>query len=403
MSLPSPSVSAIDVATGVTVGGVVTLGPVPGGSGLVTAITTDYATSGGNTRYNMHQTTLNPSVDTNNIWENDNSFLTLNGPGHALHEINIKHTYFQNNIGATAVQVEGYEASMLNNGSIGTYDSFLGVMNNGTTGVVTGVLQNINLGLNNDNTTAGSIAKYIGINFAPWTGAGTVPAINLAIQNSDSTAGIVTLGNVGLGSVTPPALTTSMQIVVADNLNTSFSFVVKSPGAKQPFTIDNTGTVRVLSNIIIGSTGASPAGTISLLNATSGSIKLAPPTGALGAGTLFLPITATSDTLVCLANPQAFTALQTFRAHVAGAKITTLPVITNGTIDATGSDLCGTVTGGTTVTGITVTFETAYATTPHAVVSSRDGVTFTYTVSTTALTLTFASSTGRVFDYHVIQ
>jgi hypothetical protein len=55
------------------------------------------------------------------------------------------------------------------------------------------------------------------------------------------------------------------------------------------------GPVRIIDKLQVGTTGTA-AGTIDFLNATSGSITLSPPTGALGTPTLTLP--AATDTLV---------------------------------------------------------------------------------------------------------
>jgi len=55
------------------------------------------------------------------------------------------------------------------------------------------------------------------------------------------------------------------------------------------------GPVRFINSLQVGTTGTA-AGTVDFLNATSGSITIAPPTGALGTRVLTLPIA--TDTLV---------------------------------------------------------------------------------------------------------
>jgi hypothetical protein len=55
------------------------------------------------------------------------------------------------------------------------------------------------------------------------------------------------------------------------------------------------GPLRLINSLQVGTTG-SAAGTIDFLNATSGTITLAPPAGALGTRTLTLP--AATDTLI---------------------------------------------------------------------------------------------------------
>src|ERR1700742_2452854 len=89
-----------------------------GGGSIGSTITYDHSQGPFDTRWGYFNNTLSPSVNTTNIWENFNSFVTLNGPGVATGEINLFHSYFQVNAGATANQVEGYESSMQNNGSI---------------------------------------------------------------------------------------------------------------------------------------------------------------------------------------------------------------------------------------------------------------------------------------------
>jgi hypothetical protein len=82
------------------------------------------------------------------------------------------------------------------------------------------------------------------------------------------------------------------------------------------------------------------------------------------------------------------------------------PTITSGTatLDATASDVAGTVTEGTTQTGFTLTFFQAFATTPHCTVTSPNGVSLTsYTPSTATLVVANASATADVFTYICVQ
>ena len=88
-----------------------------------------------------------------------------------------------------------------------------------------------------------------------------------------------------------------------------------------------------------------------------------------------------------------------YGSHI-GVQQTTKPTITNGSADATASDTAGTVT--LTAANPVVTFKVAYQTAPHCVISSPSGTAFTYSVSTTALTLTGGANTNTV-TYHCIQ
>lgn len=64
------------------------------------------------------------------------------------------------------------------------------------------------------------------------------------------------------------------------------------------------GPVRIIDKLQVGTTGTA-AGTVDFLNATSGSITLSPPAGALGTVTLTLP--AATDTLVGKATTDTLT------------------------------------------------------------------------------------------------
>jgi hypothetical protein len=68
----------------------------------------------------------------------------------------------------------------------------------------------------------------------------------------------------------------------------------------------------------------------------------------------------------------------------------------------TGSNLAGTVTTGTTATGCVITFaQGGFATAPSCVLSPASGVlaSFSYTISTTAITVTQTSSSGNTITY----
>lgn len=73
---------------------------------------------------------------------------------------------------------------------------------------------------------------------------------------------------------------------------------------------------------------------------------------------------------------------------------------TGSTISSTATDTKGTVTEGTLATGCVITFNRVYATAPDCLVSSQAGLVFTYTETTTALTITnigALSSTSLVY------
>ena len=92
--------------------------------------------------------------------------------------------------------------------------------------------------------------------------------------------------------------------------------------------------------------------------------------------------------------------------HIAGSG--TAPTLSScgisPSLDATASDLAGTVTEGTAATGCVITFNTPYSTAPHVVISSPNGSQLTsYSVTTTTLTIANISATGDVFTYMAVQ
>jgi hypothetical protein len=298
----------IDSPLGYLVGGVVTLGPVPGGSGLTTNSSTDYATTGGNTRYNMHSATLSPSVNTTNIWENDNSFVTLNGPGQATGEINVKHAYFQVNLGAFSNQTETFESSMLNSGTIVNFYNNVALIHNTSTGTAT-ALTGFESQLTNDNTTPGSIATWIPLLCNPMVGAGAAPTLNYCLANKDPNAAIVTLGRVAIGSIGVPPAAQIFVVQGPDNAAGTFPIIAKNLAGTNVFFVTDAGGASISNSLTLGTAGTT-VGTLLFANATSGTIKLAPTTGALGNVTLTFP--DVTDTVAVLGTNQTHTATQTF-------------------------------------------------------------------------------------------
>ena len=99
-----------------------------------------------------------------------------------------------------------------------------------------------------------------------------------------------------------------------------------------------TGTTPVYSSTItLGASGT--LGTITLGNATSGTILITPPTGALGTVTLTLPITTT--TLAGLAVAQTFTQVNTFSSSTASSSTTSGAVVITGGLGVGGNAYVG--------------------------------------------------------------
>lgn len=268
-------------------------------------------------RPNMLQTTLTSASATTNTWENSNSFVTLNGPGAQNGEINVHHTFLQTNLGATEVQSENDEASALNNGTAGIHDDFLAIYHNGATGTVA-TLQHFLSGLTNDNTTAGVITTFVGYGCQPMAGAGTHPTNEFCFRNTDAVQSITTLGRISIGTLNAPASTTSLFIQGPDALASSFPINIKALGGANVLTVKDSGEMDSQGPLILGISGTT-IGAIQFVNATSGNVKIIPPTGALGTPVLTLP--AVTDTFATLASNQTFTATQNFNGVLQGSGV----------------------------------------------------------------------------------
>ena len=91
------------------------------------------------------------------------------------------------------------------------------------------------------------------------------------------------------------------------------------------------------STITLGASGT--LGTITLGNATSGTILITPPTGALGTLTITLP--STSTTLAGLAVTQTFTQVNTFSSSTASTSTTSGAVVITGGLGVGGNAYVG--------------------------------------------------------------
>jgi len=208
-----------------------------------------------------------------------------------------------------------------------------------------------------DDGTDGFVLKTNGAGVGSWV-ANTAGAVTSVAQSF--TGGIVSVGGSPVTTSGTLALTvagTSGGLVYFSSTSAWASSVVMGAGAlvvgggagATPTALAAVASGRVLtsagtltspaysSTITLGASGT--LGTITLGNATSGTILITPPTGALGTPTLTLPITST--TLAGLSVAQTFTAAQTFSQAVS------LTLDTDATSSTVGGTL--TVTGGASV------------------------------------------------------
>lgn len=161
----------------------------------------DYSTFSGNIRNNQFTTTLAPSVNTTNIWENNYSAVVLNGPGVSTGEINAGHAYVQVNSGGSFQTGEVFETSIFNNGgTINSIGNVTALFDNSATGTVTSAL-GFSGSLTNSNTTAGAIATYKFLSLSPMAGGGSTPTNYYFLANGDANANSSLLGKFCIGAV----------------------------------------------------------------------------------------------------------------------------------------------------------------------------------------------------------
>lgn len=237
------------------------------------------------------QTTLTPSGNTGNIWENCNSFVTVAGSSTISGEINVNHAYFQLNAGATANQVETYESSAVNNGTLLHFVNFLGIFSN-VAGTITNEILGAKFQLTNSNATVGAVNQYVAIDMEPLGGGGSVPTSYLFFRNAEPNAKSVSLGGLTLGTLSPQS--NLLYIKGPDTSGGTFPFQVVDSNSANLFLISDDATVVVAQGTLkVGINNA--WGKVVLGNTTSGFIQLsAPSSGALGSSVLTLPIATTT-------------------------------------------------------------------------------------------------------------
>lgn len=317
-------------------------------------VTVDLAAASSDVRYFYLNNTLAPSTTTSNVWEQMNSFAEFSS-GTTTGEINLVHSYFQVDAGAHTAGSETYEASNLNNGTMTGLDGLLVTFRNGTTGTVSNSYTGVYLQFDNDNTTANSVAAWVGIACYPMNGAGSHPTFQYCLENNDSqqivaSAGPAKFGNINNGSG-------ALNSTGADNSHFSYNQMWFNNSNSVTDFLNNDGNFAIQ---------------FSLNGDNWAALTISDLAGAA-----------------------------TWGDHIQIIQ-TTAPTITSGTatLDSQASDVWGTVTEGTSQTGFTLTFNVAWHSTPHCVVTSPTGNTFTsYTPSTTTLVVANASQSSSKYTY----
>lgn len=163
-------------------------------------------------------------------------------------------------------------------------------------------------GLTPNSATAGAI-----------TVAGTLGYANGGTSNTSYTDGQLLIGNTATGGLSKATLTQGANVTIT-NGNGTITIAASGAGSTGCVTVgtatsvltdnglggctSNSAFVYSAGTTTLGTAG-SVVGKVALLNATSGTLTLAPPTGALGTVTVTVP--AATDTLVNLTGSQTLT------------------------------------------------------------------------------------------------
>jgi hypothetical protein len=193
----SPETANIPTATGVYTGAPLISGwtdtSTATGGGIYSQMATDNVTllASGTNHYGMEERTLQT---VNNV--------TYSG------ELNVTKFLLRLD-GGTLYGGEAVESSVDNFAHTSEAAAYTTDLYNEAGATVTGYMVGLNIGWTNANTTAGSVANFIGINCIPMIGGGAVPYYSACLQNFDPTQRIVTMGHLALRSngTTNPSVT----------------------------------------------------------------------------------------------------------------------------------------------------------------------------------------------------
>lgn len=296
------------------------------------------------------------NTTSNNVNEVFDSTINASGTGTASAEINQFHALLENSSGVTLSDVEGFEASFDNTGTLGEWDGYLALPKNGLTGTI-GFGYGFKASVSNVNTTASSFGTWAGFYCVAKAGGGTQPVADFCLLNADPAQNMVTAGKFKLGQSTD----------------------LSAPTAQFQF---NTADVSSANLAILGNNSA---GVHMILMRDDGAFNI-------GSATQGAPNAAFT------VSDGAGNALG---AHIGFLQTVTRPSISNATIDATAGDVSGNLTF--TAAAPVLTYGHAFATAPHCVVALQAGTAITsYSASTTALTIVGGDATTRA-NYVCIQ
>lgn len=314
--------------------GVQTTGPLAFGGGPITANQGQGGVFNNTVAYNSIATEIRSRYISDSVTNNTGSGIDEGfyferrffGSATYANEVNGFHVYLTDLAGMTftAANNENFEASTQWNGAHASVSSFTALPVFSTTGTLTGTGYGFVVAMTNQNTTPGSMANFVGFDYLPYSGGGAVPTSHFAFQNRDPTATSGFSGPVVVGSIAAGNAAQMLYIQGPDTSGSTFPLLIKSNnGGTFVFSVNDAGSVQAWNSLVVGSSGLT-GGSIAFQNATSGSIHVNPPTGALGNAILTLPdvtgIIATINTAQSWSGKQAMAASVT-----GGATFSILP------------------------------------------------------------------------------
>lgn len=201
-----------------------------------------------------------------------------------------------------------------------------------------------------------------------------------ALANGDR-IGLVFFG----GSTTTSALNVSASI----SAFTTQNWTAANNGTRLTFGTTNTNTSTITERLAI-----EPTGLLTFGGTTSSFPALKRTTTSLG-----VRLADDSADAPFTAAAVSFSGPVTFTGTIPTVTGTGTPTIVTGSTDSAGE-----VTSGVTATSVVITFSSAKTNAPFCVVSPQTNlVSFAYTISTTAITITQTATSGEVIDYHCTQ
>jgi hypothetical protein len=198
-----------------------------------------------NLLHNNIETTLSASTNSSVIWLQDSSHITANGPGVISGELNLQHSLFKSSANANTGAVNAHESSTVVLGTMGLHTGYLGIYDNGATGITTSA--NVVRGqLTNDNPAAGSVGTWAVVDCEAKIGAGSAATNNYCIRNGDPNSDIATVGHVAVGTLSH--LGALLQVNGPDTSSGTLPFAIRN-SAGFIFIVDDSGVVNAVTQI----------------------------------------------------------------------------------------------------------------------------------------------------------